>query len=73
MKEVYGRDGHDGQSVESIRSIYAELSANSALVLIGVAVSLVDRQIKAQAAAFEQEGGFTERLYRTRTSKRRGR
>jgi len=40
--------------------------------LIAVACSLLDRQLAAQAAAFEQEGGFTERLYQRRQSKRRG-
>ena len=36
-------------------------------------VHLLDRQLAAQAAAFEEEGGcFTERLYRRRQSKRRG-
>jgi four helix bundle suffix protein len=33
--------------------------------------SLLDRQIAAQAAAFEKVGGFTERLYRVRSNKRR--
>ena len=68
-----GLDGHDGQSISSIssiESIYAETAANAALVLIGVAVALLDRQIAAQAAAFENEGGFTERLYRTRRRRR---
>jgi len=37
-----------------------------------VATALLDRQFAAQADAFEQEGGFTERLYRTRTQRRRG-
>jgi four helix bundle suffix protein len=41
-------------------------AANAALVLIAVANSLLDRQIAAQAAAFEKDGGFTERLYKTR-------
>lgn len=50
-----------------------ELAANAALVLINVAAALLGRQIDAQAAAFEQEGGFTERLYRVRTRRRRGR
>lgn len=45
--------------------------AKAALVLIGVAISLLDRQVRALAAAFEQEGGFTERLYRTRQQRRR--
>ncbi len=51
--------------------IYAEIAANGALVLIAVATSLLDRQIAAQAAAFEQEGGFTERLYRVRQNRRK--
>jgi four helix bundle suffix protein len=35
-----------------------------------VASSLLSRQVAAQAAAFEKEGGFTERLYRKRTQQR---
>jgi len=53
-------------------SSYPEIAANAALVLIAVACSLLDRQLAAQAAAFEEEGGFTERLYNRRQSKRRG-
>lgn len=53
-------------SIQSIKSLYPELSANAALVLIGVAMAMLDRQIKAQATAFEKNGGFTEHLYRTR-------
>jgi four helix bundle suffix protein len=37
-----------------------------------VACSLLDRQLAAQAAAFEREGGFTERLYRVRMNARKG-
>ena len=58
------------QSIQSIQSIHAETAANAALILIGVAMTLLDRQITAQAHAFQTEGGFTERLYRTRTHKR---
>ena len=54
------------------RPTYPELAANAAHVLIGVASALLDRQIGAQAAAFENEGGFTERLHRIRTERRRG-
>ncbi len=50
---------------------YAEIAANGALALIAVAASLLDRQIAAQARAFEGEGGFTERLYRVRSARRR--
>jgi len=82
-KRENGQNGPDGQdtkeqtprkfmqSIPSISSIYAEISANAALVLIGVAISLLDRQIAALADTFETEGGFTERLYRTRQRKRR--
>ncbi len=68
-----GRDGRDGRSISSMGSIeqlYAQTAANAAHVLCGVAMALLDRQLQAQARAFETEGGFTERLYRTRTAKR---
>lgn len=73
VKNIYGQYGRDGRNghEKSRSSIYSELSANAALVLIGVACSLLDRQIKSQADAFESEGGFTERLYRVRKSSRR--
>ena len=58
-------------SIPSTPSTYPEIAANAALVLIAVACSLLDRQIAAQSSAFEQEGGFTERLYRVRTARRR--
>jgi len=72
-----GLDGLDGQSTGSMSSTsstsstYPEIAANAALTLIAVACSLLDRQLSAQAAAFEKEGGFTERLYRTRSQSRR--
>ena len=46
------------------------LAANGALSLLNLCCRLLDRQLKAQATAFENEGGFTERLYRVRTQKR---
>jgi four helix bundle suffix protein len=54
----------------SAPSTYQEIAANAALTLIAVACGLLDRQIAAQAKAFEEEGGFTERLYRVRTARR---
>ena len=80
-----GRNGLDGQSTMSTSSMmstastkpsqptptYPEIAANAALTLLAVACSLLDRQLAAQAAAFEKEGGFTERLYRTRSQARR--
>jgi four helix bundle suffix protein len=73
----HGLDGRSGQSTSSMlstastKSTYPEIAANAALTLIAVACSLLDRQLSAQAEAFEKEGGFTERLYRTRSQARR--
>jgi len=81
-----GPSGLDGLSTTSTSSMmstastkpsqpspptYPEVAANAALTLLAVACSLLDRQLAAQAAAFEKEGGFTERLYRTRSQARR--
>jgi four helix bundle suffix protein len=77
-----GRGGQSGPSGQksratmpsrSTRSTFAEIAANAALVLLAVACSLLDRQLAAQAKAFETEGGFTERLYRVRSENRRSR
>ena len=50
---------------------YPELSANAALTLIAVANALLNRQIQTLAQHFENQGGFTERLYKFRTKKRK--
>ena len=52
-------------------STYPEIAANAAIVLLGVACSLLDRQLATLATAFTEEGGFTERLYRLRTQRRK--
>ena len=51
-------------------ALSAETLANGALALINVATYLLMRQLASQAAAFERDGGFTERLHQSRTSKR---
>lgn len=81
VKEIHDRDlsGRSAsipselstQSTQSTNSAYPEIAANAVLTLISVATALLDRQIAAQAAAFETEGGFTERLYRVRQDRRR--
>ncbi|MEN6332775.1 MAG: four helix bundle suffix domain-containing protein [Phycisphaerales bacterium] len=48
-----------------------QLVANAALSLLNLSRNLLKNQLAAQAAAFEAEGGFTERLYRLRTQNRR--
>jgi len=80
------REQHDGQhgqsgrggppvksmsSTKSTQSSFPEIAANAGLALIAVACSLLDRQLAALAAAFESDGGFTERLYRVRKNARR--
>lgn len=73
IKQIHGSPPQNQRPIPSMRSIpskYPGTAANAALVLIGVAVALLDRQIAAQAAAFQTEGGFTERLYRIRRSTR---
>jgi four helix bundle suffix protein len=67
-----GQSGPHGQklSTPSTKSTFPEIAANTTLVLLAVACSLLDRQLAAQATAFETEGGFTERLYRVRSEKR---
>jgi len=47
------------------------LVANAALSLLNLCCHLLDRQLAAQAPAYENEGGFTERLYWTRQRRRR--
>ena len=78
-----GRHGPDGptgqgklgpkslQSTASTTSTYAEIAANGALALLAVACSLLDRQLASQEKAFVEEGGFTERLYKVRSERRK--
>ena len=71
--EQDGQHTPDKPSIPSIPSIlFPEISANAALILIGVAAALLDRQVQAQATAFESDGGFTERLYKTLQARRAG-
>lgn len=49
----------------------AAFVANAALSLLNLCCYLLDRQIARQAEDFEKEGGFTERLYRVRTARRK--
>ena len=70
-KEKHGhtRTNTDGTVGESpCPSVYV---ANGVLSLLNLCIYLLDRQTQAQAKAFEEEGGFTERLYRKRTEARK--
>ena len=48
----------------------AEVAANTLVCLIHQTNYLLDQQLRALEKAFLKEGGFTERLYRTRTQAR---
>ena len=71
-----GQSGRSHASTSSTPStlqntIFPEFAANAVLVLIAVACILLDRQVASLAKHFEEEGGFTERLYRVRSAHRR--
>ena len=46
---------------------YAEISANVGHTLCKIAIHLLDKQVDSQARKFEEEGGFSERLYNMRS------
>jgi len=59
------------QSVKKLQPLSSAcLAANAALSLLNLACYLLDRQVARLAHDFEQNGGFTERLYQTRRRKR---
>ena len=67
---AWARQLHETPSDSTDPATYPELAANAALILIGVACTLLDRQLLAQASAFTQQGGFSERIYRFRSENR---
>ena len=73
---LIGRSGHFEKATKNISPStqstpgFSEIAANGVLVLLAVACALLDRQLAAQAQAFENDGGFTERLYRVRSARR---
>ncbi len=65
----YGLCGRPDQSPEPSMlstTVYPEMAANSILVLLAVATSLLDRQVARLARDFEEKGGFTEKMYKVR-------
>lgn len=59
------------QQHEQQHGTLSEIAANGVLVLLGIACKLLDRQIAAQAKTFQEEGGFTERLFNSRKASRK--
>lgn len=62
-------DGPCQSTASSVPS--SVLVANAALSLLNLCCHFLDRQLAAQAKAFENEGGFTERLYRVRSASKK--
>jgi four helix bundle suffix protein len=60
-------DASDRSDPYGIRSASAEAAANTLICLVNQASYLLGRQMQTLEQSFLNEGGFTERLYRTRT------
>ena len=54
-----------------IEALPPEIAANAMICLIHQANYLLDQQLRALEKEFLEEGGFTERLYRTRSQRRK--
>jgi four helix bundle suffix protein len=70
LKQGFSSADQFARWVKAQKGELSEVAANGVLILLQVTCVLLDRQIAAQAAAFEREGGFTERLYRCRLEAR---
>jgi four helix bundle suffix protein len=55
----------------SLSSLTSAVAANGALSFLNLCLYLLGQQLQSLADTFEKEGGFTERLYRIRSQKRR--
>ncbi len=66
-----GEDQQTASTPSTSSTFFPELSANAILTLATVAGFLLDRQLAQLAQRFEDQGGFTERLYRVRSARRR--
>jgi len=72
VKEIRRRE-LSTRSTQSTPSTYPEIAANAALVLIDVARGLLGRQLCSLEQRFLEEGGFTERLHKSRSDFRKQR
>ena len=64
-------DKSDQSDKSDKTAIKQEVAANTMICLINQETFLLARQIARLAADFENQGGFTERLYRVRSAKRK--
>ena len=64
-------DASDRSDKSGKNAIKQEVAANTMICLINQETFLLGRQIARLATDFETQGGFTERLYRIRSEKRK--
>ena len=64
-------DLSDASDRSDKNAIKQEVAANTMICLVNQETFLLGRQIARLAADFEEQGGFTERLYRVRSEKRK--
>lgn len=69
---AYERDRSYRTYLTYIEKASPEIAANTIICLIHQTNYLLDQQLRHLEQAFVHEGGFTERLYRTRSRMRRG-
>lgn len=65
-----GSDKSDRSDAYGLREASAEVAANTLICLINQASYLLGRQMQTLEQSFLTEGGFTERMYRERQSRR---
>ena len=63
-------DLSDQSELSDKNNIKQEVAANTMICLIYQEIFLLNRQIARLGGDFEKNGGFTERMYRTRMKKR---
>ena len=69
-KLAYEKDRSYGTYKTYVEASPPEVAANALVCLIHQANYLLDQQLRQLEKQFAEEGGFTERLYRTRTRER---
>jgi len=70
VRRRYKSDSSDESVLSDVKTATPEIAANTMLCLINQASYLLHRQLKRLEQDFLKDGGFTERLYATRTRMR---
>jgi len=73
VRRKYQSDRSDGSDPYGIATASPEVAANTVICLINQASYLLRRQLQKLEQQFLTEGGFTEKLYKTRYASRKNR